>query len=244
MGDSSYLLNFDQAVKTTVITPVEERLFPSQQQEQEQEQQLELAPNLPNGVQPLTYQDSLEVARLQALAYTNQSLQESLPAMTNYLIAKDINNAAKDRPNLAFKTVDNNGKMTAYLLAYQGTLDGTQDTSPVIYIEDFASDPQIKSGLSLLSAFSDQYGEQYLQKGHLTPIITEARESTSYRLIKASLDRQGRKHGLTFEMEERAVENRSGESFHHVIIHPRPQPTHNSKTSSNGWVSRRAKSPF
>lgn len=77
-------------------------------------------PTLPNirGLEYLTFEDTLKVAYLEGKAYSdNESLMQFLFDMENSLIAKDINNAAKDRPNISLTYTDEVGKMRGYILA-------------------------------------------------------------------------------------------------------------------------------
>ena len=209
----SYLLNFAEEQKTSVITPVEMKSL--------QTAQLELDVDLPRGIKPLTYQDSLDVARVEASAYP-KGMEEGLSAMSNRLIAKDINNASKERPNMSFKAVGESGQLLGYMVAYQGLWnegDSGGGGESVLYIEDLAADPKNKlAGGRLIKTFLDQYNQQYLQRGESIPILTEARDSTTFQIITKRLEQFGQQLGVSFVMEELGTENRGGELMRKIYI--------------------------
>lgn len=72
------------------------------------------------GVSPLTFEDSLQTAYLEGKVYGGTELFTGLHNMENGLIAKDINNSAKNRPELSFKYLEADNTLEAYILAYQG----------------------------------------------------------------------------------------------------------------------------
>jgi hypothetical protein len=174
------------------------------------------------GVHALTFEDALSVAYLEGKAYSdNTSLIQYLHNMENGLIAKDINNIAKDRPNMSFKYVDDKGKMRGYILAYEGTRDNSESRDyegeyydeyedsrgskgeSVLYISDLASDKESPTaGGRLILALTEAYKANYLDKDKLVPMYMEARETTSYAIVKKQLDKIGAELGLTFELEE------------------------------------------
>ena len=43
--------------------------------------------------------------------------------MENALIAKDVNNISKNRPNMSFKYTGEDKKMHGYILSYEGKVD-------------------------------------------------------------------------------------------------------------------------
>ena len=89
-----------------------------------------------------------------------------MSGLENSLIAKDINQVSKDRPNLSLKYHTPSGKIAGYLLAYEGVIDKDEHQSsdttnkPCIYIEDFATLPgqQLAAG-RLLRGFLSLYQE-------------------------------------------------------------------------------------
>lgn len=136
----------------------------------------------------------------------------------NGLIAKDINNAAKDRPNMSLKYTDAGGRVRGYILAYEGEAEGEK----VIYISDLATDKESPmAGGRLVQAFAQTYQREYLAKGNFVPIYAEAREQTSYKLISRQLERLGKELGTEFELEELETYAKGEETMHPVIIRPR-----------------------
>jgi hypothetical protein len=118
----------------------------------------------------------------------------------------DINNLLKGRSNLSFKYVLN-GRYCGFLLAYEGRLEGgigleRLDQSPVVYLAEFVADGERAPACAarLTGAFIDAYKRAYLDKGILMPIYTEARESTSYRLIQDHLARITSKLNLSYHL--------------------------------------------
>jgi hypothetical protein len=182
-------------------------------------EQFDYGEDLPRRILPLTYQDSLLAAHLESKAYSDKSQIEGLSAMENSLIAKDINNAIKGRPNMSFK-IGNAG----YILAYEGDFSTTtdDDDSPTehgIYIEDLAADPESRlSGGSLIIAFLDQYKKHYIDTDNPLPIFAQMRESTSYPLIKTHLDGLSKRLGVKIEMEELGEYQYGGDTMHKIIL--------------------------
>ncbi len=173
-------------------------------------------------VSPLTFEDTMAAAYIEGKAYAgNSSLMEYLWKIENTLIAKDINNAAKNRPNMSFK-YEHDGKMRGYLIAYEGKLGASQEVEdseedveaeglaggePIIYVADLAvAEPGTlgggRAGASLVGSFVERYGEEYLRKGNFIPIFALAREQTSYKLILDMLSRYKGELGVEFSLEE------------------------------------------
>ncbi len=172
-----------------------------------------------SGVLPLTFKDSLAVAYLEGKAYTdNESLITYLHDMENGLIAKDINNEAKQRPNLSAKYVDETGRMRGYILAYEGKSDGGE---PMIYISDLASDRESSlAGGRLINAFLENYKINYLNKGNTIPIFVQARENTSYQIIKRNIDSMSRKLGVKIEIDEENAYHQGNDTMHALWLRP------------------------
>ena len=179
------------------------------------------------GISPLTFEDSLKVAYLESKAYRdNETLIESLFALENALIAKDINNEMKNRPNLSTKYADSTGRMRGYLLAYEGTItDGHNhdyENKPCIYISDLASDREnTLTGGRLIKEFAKQYKEHYLDKNNPLPIYAQARETTSYRIIKKQIDNLAKQTGTEFELIELPTYEQGDDTMHPIIIQPK-----------------------
>jgi hypothetical protein len=184
------------------------------------------------GVEPLTFESALQVAYIEGKAYAdNKSLIQYLHNMENGLIAKDINNATKDKPNMSISYRDKAGKMQGYMFAYEGILDENSREfkdytgKPFVYISDLAvvdksSLGGAKAGASLIQGFSELYKKNYLDKGNLTPIFAQAREETSYRLIQRKLGEISRGTGYVFIVEELEPYTMGNSTMHPVIIRP------------------------
>ena len=212
-------INFD-SIKKLERTPIEQ-------------------PTLPRGLSSLTFTDSLSVAYIEGKAYAdNQSLMAYLHNMENALIAKDVNNEAKDRPNLSLKYQDSKGKMRGYILAYEGLVDeyvADEDYdeddikySPseiygerVIYVSDLASDGSMKSGGLLMKGFIELYKKHYIDKNDFVPIYAQLREQTSYKLIVSNLADLSKAIGYELEIDELRVKNQGGDRMYEVIIYPK-----------------------
>ncbi len=182
------------------------------------------------GLSFLTFEDALQVAYLEGKAYSdNESLMEFLWNMENGLIAKDINNQAKGRPNLSLKYRDVNGRMRGYLLAWEGKIssepvsssDNRFNDSRCVYIADVATDREHRlAGGRLVRKFVELYRQNYLDKKDSIPIYAEARESTSYRYIKRYLDKLAVESGVEFELVELPPYQVGEDTMHPVVINP------------------------
>ena len=170
------------------------------------------------GIGPLTFQDALTVAFIEGKAYeSNSSLMTYLHNMENGLIAKDITNAHKNRPNLSVKYVDEQKKVRGYLLAYEGVHDDTNQ--PVIYVSDIASDLTTRGiGGKLMMGFLEQYRKEYVEKNKLLPIYAEMREGTSYDMVQKKLEDINTYLGVKLEMREVGSETKNGSIMHHVYL--------------------------
>jgi hypothetical protein len=195
------------------------------------------------GITPLTFEDTLSLAYIEGKVYeATPSLREGLHNMENALIAADINNAQKGRPNLSIKYNDPEGRMKGYLFAYEGkaSTDGAESfddgagnsrssKQPVIYISDFTNDARTNAngepvisfvGGKLLLEFGRLYKENYLDKGNMIPIYTNARDETSYKLLRKQLDALGKKIGYRLEMQDVGKYTTGTSTMHNVLIVP------------------------
>ena len=185
------------------------------------------------GVDYLTFEDSLRVGYLEGKAYAdNQEMLQYLSNMENCLLAKDINNAAKGRPNMSLKYSDESGKMRGYFLAYEGTLDDSEvlETSygtdfsykPILYLMDLATDREsATAGGRLVNGFTELYKKNYLDRGEMMPLFMQAREQTSYKLIQRKLQSVGGNLGIDFDLIELPIYKEGADTMHPVIIRPR-----------------------
>lgn len=175
-------------------------------------------------IEYLTFEDALVVSSLESKIYSdNASLMTRWADMKNALIAKDTNNAIKNRPNLSIKYTDKQGNVTGYMLAYEGVHKKTRET--IIYISDMATEQgdTLRSkvaGARLVHGLTELYQRNYIQKENLVPIYAEARETTSYRLIVKNLQKMGEKLGIDFVLEEGKTEIKNKDIMHAVTIRP------------------------
>ena len=192
-------------------------------EKRKQEVNQEFSTNIP-GVSQLTFEDSLPVAYIEGKAYhDNTTLIESLHKMENSLIAKDISNASKDRPNMSLKYTDKDGKMHGYMLAYEGKGDKDEETSvkdeKILYVADIASDGEVKGvGGPLMVALLEQYKKNYVDKDNIIPIYAEMRDQTSYAIVKSKLNDYAKNYGMQFEMEELGTYNEGADTMHQVVL--------------------------
>lgn len=174
---------------------------------------------LPKGVDYLTFRDSLSVAYIEGKAYhDNQTLMQYLHNMENALIAKDVSNTFKNRPNMSLQHRDAEGKTHAYILAYEGKKD--KDGEDLLYVADLASDGHARAGASLVLGFVELYKKNYLFKDDLKPIYAQLREQTSYKLVMNQLDKISKSMGIKFEVEELSTYEMGDDTMHEVILRP------------------------
>jgi hypothetical protein len=225
-GDNVYVLDVSQAINVSFFGNKVVKVLSSEPKRSE------LTLNNP-GLQYLTFQDTLRAAYLEGKAYSdNQSLMQFLHNLENCLIAKDINNAAKDRPNLSLKYSDDSGRMRGYIIAYEGVLNDEDLKSGVLaedyygekalYIADLASDKEDKqAGAILIYGFIDLYKQLYLDNDNLLPIYAQARDNSSYRIIQVLLKRMSVGTGINFELIELPTYEKGEDVMHPIIIKPR-----------------------
>jgi len=191
----------------------------------------ERTPLTGRGLSYLTYQDALRVGYLEGKAYAdNETLMQFLFNMENALIAKDINNRAKDRPNLSLKYEDERGKMRGYLLAWEGKIDDRNiaDVSPrlpnqpCVYMLDVATDQgDSMAGVRLMKGFAQLYKQNYLDKGKFLPIYVQAREVTSFKAVQGRfLKRLAEDSGVKLELLELPTYQVGKDTMHPIIIKP------------------------
>ena len=182
------------------------------------------------GVDHLSFEDALAVAYLERHVYSdNTSLQVGLHSIQNGLMAKEISNSTKDRPNMSFKYTQK-GELKGYLFAYEGKLKSNdmlnlgRSDEPVIYIADLAAKADsFMAGGKLVNAFVEQYRENYLNEGKMTPVFGQFREETSYRLLRRKLEKLSKELGIEFETEEVAQYHERDDKMRAIIIRPIPK---------------------
>lgn len=223
---SEKVYNLDLKPKETDLTPSSKKISTAQTPEKH----LEIT-NLPTGVSSLTFEDTLPVAYIEGKAYAdNQSLMEYMHRIENTLIAKDINNAQKERVNLSLKFVDQTGKTKGYMVAYEGKMSDEQlqeemNGKSVIYVGDLAvvnkgTFSGSKAATGLINGFVSLYKEEYLDKGNFLPIFAYAREQTSYKLIQRQLETLAQGLNMTFRTQEFPTYTQGGEEMHPILIEP------------------------
>ncbi len=175
---------------------------------------------LPKGISDLTFQDSLKVAYIEGKAYKdNERLIQYLHNMENALIAKDVNNILKNRPEMSFKYTGEDKKMHGYILAYEGKMDKEDKGSEsIVYVSDLASDGNSRAGGSLILAFVEAYKVNYIEKDNIIPIFAQFREQTSYQIIMKQLEKLSKDTGIKFEAEEIDTYEVGDDTMHEVII--------------------------
>jgi hypothetical protein len=225
-GDNVFVLNLTQDAPQDFFLERTVRVVESEEPPQE-------LPRLPQGLGYLTFEDALRVAYLEGKAYSdNRSLMQYLHNMENCLIAKDINDTAKGRPNMSLKYTDESGKMRGYFLAYEGVLNDeyvaeTEEGydfsyQPVLYLLDLASDKESPmTGGRLINGFVDLYRQNYLEQGNLMPLFMQAREQTSFRIIQRQLEKISRGLGVEFDLIELPTYAGGEDTMHPVIVSPR-----------------------
>jgi hypothetical protein len=222
-GGNVYMLDLEGKTETNLI-------WQKQVRETEIERPIELVLPKMKGLGYLTFEDALKVAYLEGKAYSdNQSLMQFLFNMENGLIAKDINNVAKNRPNMSLKYTDENKRMRGYMLAWEGRLSdknveynaGEFFDQSCIYIIDIATDRENHmAGGRLMKGFAELYKQNYLDKGNPIPIFAQAREATSYQIVKRHLDKIGKDIGFDFELIELPTYEVEEDLMHPIIIRP------------------------
>lgn len=204
-------------LKSEKVIPYDKQIFEIEQPNNSSESTGLLKESGIDGLSYLDYTDTLPVAYLEGKAYSDSpNLMTYLHDLENSLIAKDINNIAKGRPNLSLKWQDEKQIVHGYLLAYEG--------KGVVYISDLASDKESKlAGGSLIRGFIHLYKNNYLDKNDFKPICFEARESTSYTILVKQIDRIARDLGVELKIESDSIEMRGDQRVHSIVLQPIPQ---------------------
>lgn len=215
LKDESMLLDLSKFEKTDIISS---REITIQKKKRERSEKPDL--KLPKGISDLTFQDSLKVAYIEGKAYKdNERLIQYLHNMENALIAKDVNNISKNRPEMSFKYTGEDKKMHGYILAYEGKMEkDNKDSEGIVYVSDLASDGNSRAGGSLILAFVEAYKVNYIEKDNIIPIFAQFREQTSYQIIMKQLEKLSKDTGIKFEAEETNTYTVGNDTMHEVII--------------------------
>ncbi len=150
-------------------------------------------------VRPIEAVDVYAVAHLESKAFDGLSLQYGIHKVQNNLLGVTIANAYFGRPNLSFIVQAEGRPASAYLVAYEGRIQG----EPIVYVDDMAAESQgHPAGGRVLNAFIDAYLDGYQNAPAFPPILADMRESTSWKLVTNQLDRLGRRRSLKTRMVE------------------------------------------
>lgn len=171
------------------------------------------------GMAPMTSRDVIGVSWLEGKSYQdNKDLLYNLHKMQNNIVGMEIANEYFDRPGLSFVHRDDEGVPDGYLLAYEGQ---DEDRS-FIYVSDIAVDPGKRGagvGGELMQTFLEAFARSYgSEKRPFMPVFANLRESTSYAILKAGLDKLAAHAGLKAEMVEVGVHDEGGETMHDVFL--------------------------
>ena len=74
--------------------------------------------------------------------------------------------------------------------------------------------------LKRIQGFVELYKQNYLDKGNAMPIFAQARESTSYEIVKRQLERLGTDTSYDFELIELPTYEEGKDVMHPIIIRP------------------------
>lgn len=168
--------------------------------------------------------DSLKVSYLEGKIYAdNTELLQHIHRLTNEITGSLINNELKNRPNLSLKSVNDNGDLTGYMIAYEGVLNkDSEEKFPVIYISDFAVDKtkDKSAGAKILGEFMHLIEENYFKKGIKIPFKFRAREKTSYQLAKKMVDTLSRKYQIQYKLTVLSEQMEGDDKMYEVEILP------------------------
>ena len=67
----------------------------------------------------------------------------------------------------------------------------------------------------------DVYKREYLDKGDMTPVLANAREETSYKLLQNNLKVISKRLGYDFDVQEVGTHNSGSSVLHDILIVPR-----------------------
>ncbi|HEY9678974.1 MAG TPA: hypothetical protein V6C76_13275 [Drouetiella sp.] len=161
------------------------------------------------GVTPLTFESTLPASFIQSkTSEDNPWGRQGLFNIQNTLIAKDINNIAKGRPNLSLKYVDESGRMKGYMVAYEGVSEVNGEPTPSIVISDIATlgdssgartfASQLNAG-KMIQAFGDLYRKHYVDQGRVLPIVVSTRDGVGAGFVANKLEKIDKRAGINFK---------------------------------------------
>lgn len=169
------------------------------------------------GIEYLTFEDSLEASYLES-RNANKSSTEGLVKITNELIAKDINNIIKNRPDMSLKYKNEDNKVEGYIIAYEGRLKkGQEKNIPVVFVSSIAATSQeVKE--KLIQIFIQLFKQNYSDKNINTPLYLEVRESAYHGFLQEQIIKAGKNLGIAFETENLQSYKRKKEEIRPVLI--------------------------
>ena len=216
LGEKVYVIDTEKAKPAASITNSEITIAPVTTQTSESQIKT-------RGVEYLNYEDSLKAGYLEEVIYKdNPSLLVGWTDIENTLIAKDINNKAKNRPNMCFKHTNSSGAMDGYLICYEGYVDTKTKNESILYVSDLAADrANSVAGGKLIIELVNQYIENYWNKGNTIPFYCEARDQTSYQIITNTLTKTLKARGIDAEIEEVGSFKQGSDKMHKLFIRPK-----------------------
>lgn len=162
-------------------------------------------------IYPLSIEDVVQISYMEWKIYPS-SIKHHLWNLQHEITASILNNTLKWRENLSFAWYNSEWKIWWYLLAYQWKM---KDWTPWIYISDFAMEKKERwsAWLKMIHYWMDVVKTKY----SWMPIFTRARarESTSYRTIKAFAEKRW------YEISKDIIVKDWWENWHRVAMEPK-----------------------
>jgi len=158
---------------------------------------------------PLSIEDVVQISYMEWKIYP-ASMKDHLWNLQHEITASILNNILKWRQNLSFAWYNKEWKIWWYILAYQWKME---DWTPWVYISDFAIDEKERwsAWIKMINYWMEKVKQEYPEM----PVFTEARESTSYRMIKAYAQKKW------YEITKDEISHTWWENFHWVVMEPK-----------------------
>ena len=166
-------------------------------------------------VRPVTVTDVYSIAHLESKAFSDTGLGYGIHKVQNNLLGISIANEYFHRPSLSFIAQEQGKPAAAYLIAYEGALDGEK----IVYVDDMAAEERGNpAGGRVLLAFVEAYMNGYREQPAFPPILADMRDQTSFRLVRNQLERLTRREGMVSKMIELGEWYSGGEQMHKAAI--------------------------
>ncbi len=166
-------------------------------------------------VRPIEAIDVYSVAHLESKAFEGTGLGYGIHKVQNNLLGIAIANQLFGRPNLSFISQAEGKPASAYLIAYEGRIDGEK----MVYVDDMAAESKgHPSGGRILLTFIDAYLEAYKNDPMYPPILSDMRDSTSFRLVTNQLERLSKRSGIKARLVELSRDHAGGGTHKTVIL--------------------------